>query len=366
MYHQIRELSTAFEIIFIALTDEEVPEDHEKILSAHCKSVHIFKLGKFSIFINILNGLFYGLPIQVAYFFNKSVQQKIYKIIDAVLPDHIYVQLIRSAEYVKHISIEKTLDYMDCFSMNSAKRAETSQGISKLFWKWESKKVKKYEADIYPYYTNHTIISAADESQMPETCKPISIIPNGIDIDFFNIGLVEKRDIDLLFVGNLSYYSNIDAVQFLIKNIIPYLSKSLKIVIAGSNPSATVLELASGNTRVELMPDVIDIKSVYNRAKIFLAPITKGTGMQNKILEALASGCEVICSKEVSDGLGFKLNTIHIATNASAYVSEIGILLSHFESHLSQRENGIKYIEKEFNWHYKTKLLIDIINKVKI
>ena len=366
MYHQIQHLSTAYDVILIALTDEHIPVEHKIHLENICKRVYIFKLNRVSIYLNILRGIVKGWPIQVSYFFNKSIQRKINQIIESTQPDRIYAQLIRTAEYVKDVPVTKTLDYMDCFSMNSAKRAESSAGFIKMFWQWESVKVKKYEAGIYPYFTSHTIISQIDASQMPAECRPMAIVPNGIDNSFFTNTSDEERDIDLLFVGNLSYYSNEAAVQYLIKNIIPYISPSLKIVIAGADPSVVIKNLVMGNSRVELIPDVDDIKSIYKRAKIFIAPITKGTGMQNKILEAIASGCEVICSKEVSDGLGLKLNTVHIALNASAYVSEIGNLLSHFSSHISQRENSKNFVARQFSWHDKTKELMDIINKDKV
>lgn len=365
MYHQIQDLAREFKIIFISLTDEEVQEDHKKILEGLCDKLYIFKLNKFAIGLNIIKGLVKGWPVQVSYFFNRSIEKKISEIIEATKPDHIYVQLIRTTEYVKHLTLPKTLDYMDCFSTNSAKRAETSSGLIKLFWKWESEKVKEYEAKIFPFFDNHTIITKVDASQMPATCSPVTVIPNGIDTNFLNVSSSQERDIDLLFVGNLSYYSNVDAVHFIVKKIVPYLGKSLKIVIAGANPSPSLKLLVKENPPIELMPDVVDIKSIYKRSKVFIAPITKGTGMQNKILEAIASGCEVICSKEVSDGLGLKLNTVHIAHNAAAYISEIGNLLSHFSSHSAQRENSRNFLAKEFNWVDKNKLLIDIINKHK-
>lgn len=366
MYHQIQDLAAVNEVVFIALTDENIPDVQIRHFEKICKSVHLFRLSRISIYVNLWRGLIKGWPIQVSYFFNKSIQRQINQIIASSQPDRIYAQLIRTAEYVKHVPVNKTLDYMDCFSLNSARRAETSTGLKKTFWEWEAARVKKYEAVIFPYFTSHTIISNIDSDHMPAECKPIAVVPNGIDRSFFTINPDKERDIDLLFVGNLSYYSNEAAVLYLIKNILPYVSPSLKIVIAGAEPSSKIKKIVTIDTRVVLMPNVEDIKSIYRRAKIFIAPITKGTGMQNKILEAVASGCEVICSKEVSDGLGFKLNTVHVAMNASAYVSEIGNLLSHYGSHLNQREISQNYIASHFNWHDKNKELMDIINQDKI
>ena len=52
---------------------------------------------------------------------------------------------------------------------------------------------------------------------------------------------------DLVFVGNMGYFPNVTAAQFIADKIYPLLKKELpelKILIAGANPSPAVKKLA--------------------------------------------------------------------------------------------------------------------------
>ena len=61
-------------------------------------------------------------------------EQDIETIVRKNKPDHIYCQLIRCTEYVKHIhDIPKTLDYMDTFSKGMERRIEKSVFYMLLF-----------------------------------------------------------------------------------------------------------------------------------------------------------------------------------------------------------------------------------------
>ena len=70
---------------------------------------------------------------------------------------------------------------------------------------------------VFDYFDFHTIISEQDKNRIrhPEAGK-ISVIPNGIDDSFFD-SLKRTEEYDLVFVGNMSYAPNIDAVEFLVR-----------------------------------------------------------------------------------------------------------------------------------------------------
>ena len=60
----------------------------------------------------------------------------------------------------------------------------------------------------------------------------------------------------------------------------------LKVAIFGAQPAASVMALSGPH--VTIHADVPDIRSAYMAAPIFLAPMLVNTGLQNKLLEALA------------------------------------------------------------------------------
>ena len=112
-FHQLKMLSEQHEIYLFALNDAPLHKDALTTLSSFCKEVYIFPLSKISIAWNIFRFLFSKKPIQCGYFYNRRAKKQIDNLIKTIKPDHIYAQLIRTAEYVKMQSIPKTLDYQE-------------------------------------------------------------------------------------------------------------------------------------------------------------------------------------------------------------------------------------------------------------
>ena len=96
----------------------------------------------------------------------------------------------------------------------------------------------------------------------------------------------------LLFTGNMSYAPNVDAAQHLVKDILPQgQTRPIRVVLAGAEPASSVTALASDEVTVTGWVD--DIAAEYTRATLFVAPLRLGTGLQNKVLEAMASALAV-------------------------------------------------------------------------
>ena len=64
-YHQIKELSKTNDIHLISLSDQKVSKTELEELDKLCKSVNIFYIKKYRLFINLIRGLFNNKPFQV-------------------------------------------------------------------------------------------------------------------------------------------------------------------------------------------------------------------------------------------------------------------------------------------------------------
>ena len=131
-YYQLKQLSRDFEIKVVALDDSNSSErDQEKLRNEF--DIQFVKLSKTVIYLKMFRALFSDKPFQVHYFIQRSANLKVKEIVSEFKPDHIYCQLIRTAEYVKNIhSIPKTMDYMDAFSKGMDRRISQNRGIKKF------------------------------------------------------------------------------------------------------------------------------------------------------------------------------------------------------------------------------------------
>ena len=366
-YYQIKELSASHEVHLCCLDDDNISIDNLKKLESFCETVTVIKLRKWQIAINLFMGLFSSLPFQVWYFYQGHAHRKIKQLIKTLHPDHIYCQLLRTTEYVKHEhSIPKTLDYMDTFSKGMERRIENG-GWKKPFIKVEFQRLKKYENLIFEYFENKTIISKQDQELIfhPNRAN-INIIPNGIDLAKFTPLEIEK-EYDLVFVGNMRYAPNIESAIYITKEILPLLIKEkpdLKILLSGSSPTKAVLDLASEHVTVSGWVD--DIRESYAKGKIFFAPLNIGTGLQNKLLEAMAMGIPCITSHLANNALNATdKKEILIGENPEHYKKLILELLSNKEKSNSLAIAGRKYVENTFNWTGSTQKLMQLIENRK-
>ncbi len=278
------------EVHLIALTDEAVSEKSKAKIQSLCTAVQIIKLSLLSRLINLVFSFFRGLPLQVGYFYSKSIHKSVDKTIREIQPDLIYCQLIRTALYKKNFeNIPGIIDYMDAFSIGTAQRLKNAPYFLKPIFKRELDRVKSIEMGSFQWFKSHLIISDQDRQNMsvPDVAA-LRVIPNGVDTDFFQPSDVPKTT-DITFVGNMNYPPNIDASIFLVREIMPIVWKSkpnATVQLAGANPHTSVVALAS--ERVTVTGWVNDIRDCYHKSRIFVAPMRTGTGLQNKLLEAMA------------------------------------------------------------------------------
>lgn len=352
LYHQLRFLSEQFEICLCSIDEKGDGNQHLEELKKIVQNFHVIPLGKWNKYINTFLGLFGRKPLQVYYFYQRRAKKQVDNILSDFAPDHIYCQLVRAAEYVKdHHQIKKTIDFQDAFSKGVERRIQ-HQTWKKFFFKMEHKRLLKYENLIFDYFDFHTIISEEDRNYIfHEHRQRIQIIANGIDADFFSPQAKEKT-VDLLFVGNMSYAPNVDSAQRIVREIMPGLGKSFgetRLKIAGSSPSLEVKKLES--SRVEVTGWIDDIRDAYASAKLFIAPMRIGSGLQNKLLEAMASGIPVITSKLANRSLkGTHLENVLIGESDDDFCQLIELLLSDPDLYEKIAKNGREYVIREFSW----------------
>ena len=365
-FNQIKQLSKKHQIVLFALNDEPLDELALVELKKYCVAISIMKFSKVTIFFNLIRAFFNGNPFQVGYFHFKKAQKKIDTLILKHKPDHIYCQLIRTAEYAKsHPDIPKTLDYMDVFSKGMERRKFSSPFYMRPFFAIEHKRLLKYEHDIFPYFNNKTIISDQDKNLIPHPQKQeIKVIPNGVDTTYFNPIPFEK-EFDLLFNGNMNYPPNVESVEYLVNNIMPLLWKKLpkvRLLISGASPNNKVMALKS--ERVEISGWVQDIRENFAKSKILVAPMQISIGLQNKLLEAMAMQLPCVTSTLANNALGAKPNEqILVADTPEQYVQCIIELLQDEAKAKKIAMNAYKFVINNFNWQSATSSLEALFHK---
>lgn len=359
-WHQIRHLSTDYSIVLCCLNDQQLHPEAMANLEPLCEEVVIIRLGRWAILRNLIRNVFSDKPFQVAYFHHRAAAKQIDALIEHHLPKHLFCQLVRVTEYVKHYPvIPKTLDYMDALSKGLERRIAGAPFYLKPLLRMEWKRLKRYEREVFDRFDAKAIISQQDRDLIDHpSAKKIAIIPNGVDTAFFKPREATK-DFELVFTGNMSYPPNVDAAVFLAEEVLPIVQQSrpdVRLLISGANPAPRVRKLDGKG--VTISGWVEDIRSSYARADIFVAPMLIGTGLQNKLLEAMAMGLPCITTPLANNALQAKPDIeIVIADTAESCAKAVVELLDQPAKRAELATAGNAFAVRNFNWEAKTRAL---------
>lgn len=353
-YHQVRHLSLHHEVFLCCLAEKPVSEETLTELRKIASHVLIIRLYWPLIALQLIRAIFSNRPFQVHYFLQFHARRKVTRAISEFKPDHIYCQLIRCADYVKQFhSIRKTIDYMDALNAGLRRRADIAPWHLRWFLREESRRVVAYENLIFDYFDAHSIISAQDRELIYHPSRrKIAVIPNGVDAEYFAPDPSVPPDTDLLFTGNMGYAPNIDCALRIVREILPLVHRirpHTKLLIAGANPAPEILALKSDH--VEVTGWVPDIRNAYKRSRVFLAPMRIGSGLQNKILEALSMGLPCITTPLASNALNEQVNRTLISTpHNDVMAREVIRLLEDDQARNSSGAAGKQAVQDSYDW----------------
>ena len=360
-FNQIKQLSKRNEIVLCALNDDPKvsKQDAFRALQPYCQSINFVRISKLQILLGLVRAFFKGLPMQCGYFFNRKAAKKVNALIAKHKPDMLFCQLLRTAEYIRHKDIPKTIDYQDIFSYGMKRRADVASFVTRPIYNMEYRRLCRYEAAIFDDFDVRTIISEPDRALFPhEKRDEILIVPNGVDHEKYHPMDCEKK-YDLVFTGNMSYAPNVNAVEYLADEILPIVWKSrpeTTLYIAGATPDPRVKKAASDKIIVSGWLD--DIRTAYAESRVFIAPMRIGTGLQNKLLEAMSMRLPAITSPLANASLGAKPNEeILVGSNAEEMAQHIITLLTDNEKADCLAQAGFDFTNRVYDWGKATEVM---------
>lgn len=352
-YNQIKQLAKNNEIVLCALNDKKVDEQKAfQALQPYCSSINFIKINKLQILLGLMRAFCKRWPMQCGYFYNHKAAKKVDALIAKHQPDILFGQLVRVAEYIRHKDLPKAIDYQDVFSYGMKRRRDIASFITRPIYNMEYQRLCRYEAAVFDEFDVKSIISQPDRDLIPHPKREeILIIPNGVDHDFFKPQQQEKR-YDIVFTGNMSYAPNVNAVEYLANEILPRVWKQVpeaKMYIAGATPDPKVKKAASDRIIVSGWLD--DIRDAYAQSRVFIAPMRIGTGLQNKLLEAMSMGLPAITTPLANASLGAQADKeILIGNNAEELAQHIITLLTDTPKAEQIAQAGFDFTNRVYDW----------------
>ena len=203
-----------------------------------------------------------------------------------------------------------------------------------------------------------TFISSRDLAAVPVAPERARIVTNGVDAGYWSRSAPPSFPNQLVFTGVMDYGPNADAATYLVTEILPRVRVAVpgvRLTIAGRNPSPNLQDLAIRQGGVEVTGYVDDLRPCLEHAALFVAPLRFASGMQNKILEAMAMELPVVTSAVVADGLrvaGAEAPPIVIgdADGPDGFAAHVIYLLRDAQRRKELGALGRAYVRRHFDW----------------
>ena len=352
-YNQIRVLSQLHEVHLFCLSHRRVADDELQHLRPLCKSIHVEHLRKPTAYFNALRNFALCKSVQIGYWDSKHSRTAYRRFERKVDPDVVYSQMVRTMPLVAHSQVPKVMDFQDALSVNMLRRMEsTPRGFRRFLFHFEFKMLRSSEYNAFDIFDALTIISEGDSNEIPHRRNgDIHIVPNGVDFDYFK-PMEAERQYDIVFCGNMQYEPNVKASVYLVQKVMPLVWKEMpqaRLLLAGATPTRTVRRLASD--RVVVSGTVDDIRQCYASAQLFAAPMHTGSGLQNKLLEAMAMHRPCVTTSLANSALGATPDRdLLIGDTPQAMADHIVDLLQNAQQRERLVSSASEFVHSHFSW----------------
>jgi len=198
---------------------------------------------------------------------------------------------------------------MDLVDVDSAKWAQYAQRAAfstnllygreaRVVGRLEREALRRCDAVVLVSRTECDLLAPGDERVVP--------VGNGVDTSYFT---VPRRRTEgpatLVFTGTMDYRPNVEGVCWFAERVWPRLRQQvseLRFIIVGRDPTPAVRRLAE-RPGIEVTGTVPDVRPYLAEATVAVCPLRIARGVQNKVLEAMASALPVVATHEALVGL---------------------------------------------------------------
>jgi glycosyltransferase involved in cell wall biosynthesis len=283
--------------------------------------------------------------------------------------DIIHIEHLRGSQYGVRLLEEKlsgnqelppiVWDSVDSISYLFRQAAKKSkQGLSRFITQFELQRTEKEEARLVSLFDQVLVTSPKDKDALEklatEETSPIDVLPNGVDLDYFEPGEFSNREPATVVVsGKMSYHANVNMVLYLVNEILPLVwqdQPQVKLWIVGKDPSKEIQDLAE-NPAITVTGFVESLLPYLQNASIAVAPIMYGAGIQNKVLEAMACGTPVVTNPQAISAISAKPGQdVLVGETPKEFAQAIIELLEDYEYRHQIGNAGRVFVEQNHDW----------------
>ena len=370
-YHFLRELARRHAITLLALSKNKVAPEAEEKMSVYTERILTFEAAGASEpaasdktavpakFGQDVKGTlqFLNAVRKMKRAFLQLVQEESYDLI--IFHGRDIFPVIRDFNELPIVA-----DFGDATSMRIRQHMRYASGATFPLHFVRYLRARRIEKELLQKTPHRAFISRRDREAVLGPVKDDSkVIPNGVDLGYWTRKTYNPLPNRIVYSGAMDYPPNADGAFYLIQKILPHVRRlisSIEVVIVGRDPSPALIKLAEQYPNVTVTGVVDDVRPYLEEATVYVGPLRFASGIQNKLLEALAMEVPVVTTPIAADGLrveGGAQPPVLVADGEKEFADAVVYLLRQTKDRSRLAAEGRHFVKNHFNWSHSAKML---------
>lgn len=332
-------------------------------------------------------------PMQVSLYWNPIDKEIIDKIVQEEKPEIIIGDMVRSTEYIKNYDAFRIADLDDRISLRYQRQLDYDiAGINPygaflntvpkvlqkiMLWKPlkvyvvknEIKLLKKYELEIAKQCDKTVLVAQKEADALNKELREnkACAIPIGVDVAYFSYRKNNSEEDYIGFLGAMSVAHNENAVRHFISDILPEIVKErpeAKFLVIGGGASENLKKLESQH--VHFTGRVDDVRNYLEKCKVFVCPMTFGSGIKTKNLEAMAMGIPIVTTTIGAENIDAEnMKEWIVEDNPKEFSKAVVKILDDKKLQREIGKNGSNFINANYTWNVTKKKFEELLKTIQ-
>jgi polysaccharide biosynthesis protein PslH len=255
---------------------------------------------------------------------------------------------------MRHVPV--VVDCCDSAALRVREALRHARGQERLWLALTWMRLRRREGRLLTFSPDVAFASVRDQESVMGSRPDGQVIPNGIDLAYWTRRVAAVTPESILFFGVLEYEPNHDAAMWLIRSIFPRIKAvrpGATLTIVGREPRPDLCAAAGQQEGVTLTGRVADVRPYLERAAVACIPLRYASGIQNKVLEALAMQVPVVTTPPAADGLrlrGAGAPPLMVGDDEAELAAAVLRLLDDPDLAARLVRDGRDFVARHFQW----------------
>ena len=367
-YNLIKRIAAVHDVHLIAVKhksgthpEDEIREAHTE-LSRHCKSVQILDISASTTAPQLaLRGMASVLswsPLTATIYRSEELRKQVRALVQREKIDAAHFDAISLADYLEDVGdVPTVMTHHGAESFMIRRRIDNEKNLGRKMFFWlEWHMLRRYEARMCPRFSMNVTMSKLDQDILASIAPDAryTVVPNGVDLDFFAPVQGARRPNSIVFAGRLDQYSNRHGMLRFMNEAWPAIRRAhpdAVIDVIGSNPPKEIEALGKVDANVRVHGFVPDVRPYFARAAVAICPIWDGGGTRIKVLDGLGQGMPLVATSIGAEGIDVvPERDLLIADTPAEFARQISRIFTDDSLRQRLEVNGRRLVETVYSW----------------